>query len=212
MNKIQSNYKNNFQGFDEHVGHFSETISQNFHRFFLDKRIESPDQYRGLVHTLLSVDEGDLVELMISSEGGCLESAMNIVSAIQESSGTVRAVVTGSCHSSASVIALSCHEVVVLNYVQMLCHTASFGVYGKTPDVVSQVKAEDKFIQKLLKDVYKGFLTPDEIELMIRGKEFWFDAEQIRSRLTKRMQLQKKENYKKKVKKVLDKSLPDSLE
>lgn len=179
---------------DSHVGHYSQTLSYTAHRFFIDKGIESPDEYRDVVQCLLAAQEGEIVELVISSYGGVLESALNIVSAIRESSAVVRAIITGSCHSAASVIALACDEAVVFDFANMLCHSATFGSFGKTTEIVSHVKFLEKYLEDVAMDVYKDFLTEKEIKEMLDGKDFWFDANQIRERLELRSQIQEKEN------------------
>lgn len=183
-----------FEPFSQWVGHYSQTLSYTAHRFFIDKGIESPDEYRDVVQCLLSAQEGEIVELVISSYGGVLESALNIVSAIRESSAVVRAIITGSCHSAASVIALACDEVVVFDFANMLCHSATFGSFGKTTEIVSHVKFLEKYLEDVAMDVYKDFLSEKEIKEMLNGKDFWFDANQIRERLELRAQLQEKEN------------------
>lgn len=183
-----------FEPFSQWVGHYSQTLSYTAHRFFIDKGIESPDEYRDVVQCLLSAQEGEIVELVISSYGGVLESALNIVSAIRESSAVVRAIITGSCHSAASVIALACDEVVVFDFANMLCHSATFGSFGKTTEIVSHVKFLEKYLEDVAMDVYKDFLSEKEIKEMLNGKDFWFDANQIRERLELRAQIQEKEN------------------
>lgn len=203
---------------DSHVGHYSQQITYTAHRFFLDKGFEAPDEYRDVVQCLLSAQEGEIVELVISSYGGVLESALNIVSAIRESSAVVRAIVTGSCHSAASVVTLACDEVVVFDFANMLCHSATFGSFGKTTEITSHVKFLEKYLEKVTNDIYNGFLTDSEIKEMLGGKDFWFDAEEIRARLEKRSEIQEKEQARivkemkkqekkdtKKVQKVVDK-------
>lgn len=196
--KVNNNKEIDFAPFpvNTHVGHYQQQITYTAHRFFLDKNIDSPEEYRDVVQVLLSSQEGEIVEFVISSIGGCLESAMNIVSAIRESNATVRAIVTGSCHSAASVIALACDEVVVFDYANMLCHSATFGSFGKTTEITSHVKFLEKYLEDLATDIYSGFMTEDEIKQMVDGKDFWFSADQIRERLEKRSLEQEKQHKK----------------
>lgn len=201
-NKIWMKHRNNsemdFKSFsqDPHVGHFSQTVSYTAHRFFIDKPFESPEEYRDLVQVLLTAQEGELVEIVLSSPGGCIESAMNVISAMKESEAVVRGIVMGSCHSAASLIALSCDELVVFDYCTMLCHSATFRSQGRTTEIVSHVKFLEKYLEKLTQEMYTGFLSPSEIKEMLEGKDFWFDAEEIRERLQLRSELQKKEQHK----------------
>lgn len=201
-NKIWMKHSKNqidSQGFSEesHVGRYSQSINYTADRFFIDDDIAGPREYRDLVQCLLSAQEGDFIELVMSSGGGVVESALNIVSAIRESNAGVRAIITGSCHSAASLIALACDEVVVFDFAKMLCHSATFGSSGKTAEILSHVKSEEKYLQKIFSDLYRDFLSPKEITDLLEGKDFWFDAEEIRERLQIRSELQKKEQEKK---------------
>lgn len=195
-NNTKSKSEQDFPNFmqESYVGHYVNSVQYTHHRFFIDRGIGDMHEYQNLIQTLISAGEGDLVELVVSSYGGTLESALNIVSAIQESSATVRAVITGSCHSAASVITLSCHEVVVLDFANMLCHNGTFGSFGKAPEVSSQVKFLDKYLTDMAHVIYRGFLTEEEINDMISGKDFWFNADEIRDRLEKRSKLFEKEH------------------
>lgn len=181
---------------NNHVGHYQQQITYTAHRFFLDKNIDSPEEYRDVIQVLLSAQEGEIVEFVISSSGGVLESAMNIVSAIRETNATVRAILSGSCHSAASVIALACDEVIVFDYANMLCHSATFGSFGKTTEITSHVKFLEKYLENIASDAYSGFMSDLEIKQMLEGKDFWFDAEDIRTRLEKRSEIQEKEHKK----------------
>ena len=63
-------------------------------------------------------------------------------------------------------------------------HTASYGSYGKSADIKTQVDFETKQIEKLVYDIYEGFLDSEsEIPLLLDGKEFYFDAEETIKRL-----------------------------
>lgn len=180
----------------EHVGHFVSQMTLSHHRFFLDNDIADPSEYRDLIQTLITAQENDCIELIISNGGGQLESCVNIISAIRESDATVRAVVTGSCHSAASFITLSCHEVAVLDFATMLVHNASFGTFGKASEITTQVRHMDKYLDSIIHEIYIGFLKEEEIKQVLAGVDFWFDAEQIRERLKIRQEFFAKEEKK----------------
>lgn len=189
---FQNNYEAEFQekSPDPHVGCFTSSLQLNSYRFFLDKEITTPDSYRDLLQCLFSANENEVIEIFISNGGGVAESALNIISGIRETDALVRCVITGSCHSAASLVAMACHEVVVLDFAHMLCHSATFGSSGKTTEIMSHVKFLEKYLSDVAFDIYKDFLTEKEIQEMLEGKDFWFDAEEIRARFQKRFEIQ----------------------
>ena len=103
------------------------------------------------------------------------------------------AYINGSCHSAGGLLALSCHGVVVSEYASMLVHFVSYGAIGKAADIFNNVMHEQKISEKLFKKVYKNFLTEDEIDSCIDGKEIWLDSDQIIERLEKRQDILMKE-------------------
>jgi len=57
----------------------------------------------------------------------------------------------------------------------------------KVADVVGFVNHTSKITEKLARQTYEGFLTEPEMQQMLSGTEFFFDADQLRTRLESRM-------------------------
>lgn len=196
--------------FEKHVGHFETSYQINFHRFYLDKNIESPSNYQELIQTLLTAGEHDTIELFVSNYGGNLDSAVNIMSAIEESNATVRAVIGQNCASAASVIALSCDVITVINFATMMIHNISYGAGGKASDVSSQVIFMQDYFKELVHYIYQDYLTDKEIQEVLAGKEIWMGAQEIEQRLQNREKAREKQEKKaismiKKATKVVEK-------
>jgi len=153
------------------------------HTVFFDEDIGPALKYRELIHLLYSAEEFDQFIFVINSSGGDLDGALSIIEAIKASNATVRAIITGKCHSAASIITLNCDEVMVTESAHSLIHTASYGAYGSTGQVKSNVDFSTKQIKQILENTYGGFLTPMEILDVHKGVEFWFDAKEIKKRL-----------------------------
>jgi ATP-dependent protease ClpP protease subunit len=136
--------------------------------------------------------ENDQVNLLINSSGGYLSTAIAIIEGIKASDAMVRAIIVGECHSAASMIALNCHEIVVTDSAHMMTHTASYGTGGMTQNVKSHSDFSTGFINKIIDSTYSGFMQNDEIIELKKGVEFWFDADQIRTRLESRLEYLKK--------------------
>jgi ATP-dependent protease ClpP protease subunit len=153
------------------------------HTVFFDEDIGPASKYRELIHLLYSAEEFDQFVFVVNSSGGDLDGALSIIEGIKASNATVRAIITGKCHSAASIISLNCDDVMVTGSAHMLVHTASYGAYGSTGQVKSNVDFSTKQIKQILENTYGGFLTPAEIIDVHKGVEFWFDNKEIAKRL-----------------------------
>ncbi len=169
-----------------YVGHYGQTAVVQAHRFFLNRSIGELHLYEELIQTLLTASENDHVQLFIDNHGGNFDTACSIVSAIRNSQATVQAVIGSRCSSAASVIALQCHEVEVLPLAGMLIHCASYGSSGKEPDVYGYVVHSNKTLRNAMKEFYEGFLTTEELDKVLDGKEMFLTEEEIKDRLEER--------------------------
>jgi ATP-dependent protease ClpP protease subunit len=158
------------------------------HEVFLDSEIEEPAKYRELISLLINAGENDRIHLFINSNGGHLDSAGAIISGILATNAEVTAFLMGACHSAASLIAMYCHNVHVFDTAYIMIHTASFGSSGNTPTVKAHTDFTIKQCETLMIDAYEGFLNPKELEKVLNGIELWFNAEEIKPRLRKRME------------------------
>lgn len=156
---------------------------------FLDRDIEEPSDYRELISILFNAGEYDTIHIFINSVGGNLDTALAIIEGIQHSLASVTAFLIGSCHSAASMIALSCNQLIITDSANMLVHSASFGTGGTTSNVKSHTDFVVKQTNKLLEEIYEGFLTKDEMKDIKLGVEMWLSAKEIRKRVKKRLKL-----------------------
>ena len=173
----------------------TERHARNFD-VFLDEEITMPADYRELISILFSAEESDTVNLFFNSPGGNLDAALAIIEAINHTKATVSAILLGSCHSAASMIMLYCHNVFVTNSSYMMIHTASYGSSGNTSNVKAHTDFTFKQVDKLLDDTYEGFLTKEELLNVKKGVELWLNADEIESRIQKRVKVMKKRNKK----------------
>lgn len=188
--KLKSNYDEDepvYQKEQEpHVGCVVKQQISNHYRVFIDKGISEPKEYRNLIQILMEADEHDVVELVISSPGGSVESMTNIITCLENCQAETVAVILGSCHSAASFIALHCKNVYVGKHATMLVHSARYGEFGKQADVRNAVEFYDRVLEKLIRDTYEGFLTPEEFDKVLAGHELYLDSEQIIEKLKNR--------------------------
>lgn len=162
--------------------------TRQMHNFsvHINEEIKSPDYYSKIFDLLLEADETDMVSFFICSPGGRIDGLNVLLEGIRLTEAHTVAVLLGECHSAASILALNCNEVVVTDSAESLIHSCRFGASGKAADIAAQTAHTLKTTEKLARDTYSGFMSEEELHLMLEGKEFYFDADQIRERLQNR--------------------------
>lgn len=80
------------------------------------------------------------------------------------------------------MIALSCDDVIAKPYCAMMVHNASFGSAGTSQNIVDHVSFISKQTERLVREVYKDFLTKSEIDEVVKNREIWLTDEEIKAR------------------------------
>ena len=154
----------------------------------LDEDIKEVNYYSGVIERMSTLTSNDQVHFVLNSGGGTADGAMALITAIENTDATVIGIVEGKCHSAASIILMHCDAAAVGNYAHMLCHVWSNFDGGKAPDFDSSYNFNRKFLRNFIEDSYKYFLTDEEIQQMLDGRDWWFDADEITSRIQNRFE------------------------
>jgi ATP-dependent protease ClpP protease subunit len=67
-----------------------------------------------------------------------------------------------------------------------MIHNYSGGASGKGHEMKAQMDFTDSQLNKAFNEVYGGFLTAHEMELVIAGKDFWMGKDEVIKRLNAR--------------------------
>lgn len=162
-------------------------ITQGRHTdVYLTDSIEMPSEYNELCYKLATAFSGDTITLHINNGGGYVDSGFMIINAIRESKATVNAKLSGTVASIATMIALSCADIDVADYIQFMIHNYSGGSQGKGHELKAQMEFTDAELNKAFSEMYKGFLTDHEMELVIAGKDLWMGKEELLARYNAR--------------------------
>lgn len=195
---ITSKTKNQTQEFEEdsqetehkQVYFTSTPVFTNYHhRVFLDKEIIDEFHYREIIETIISANEGDLVEILISSPGGRASTCVSIINAIRSSKAFVRGVITSEACSAASIISLCCDELIAMPNSYMMIHNVSFGTVGSLNQVMPYTDFTNKWCSELYADVYKDFLTEDELLKVSYGGDMYLTADEVNTRVQRRQEI-----------------------
>lgn len=150
----------------------------------LSREITEADDFEDEFQVLAGAGPNDLVKILINSPGGNLGTGLLLCKAIQECEAHTIAYVGFLCASAATGIALACDEWEIDDNSSFMIHTATYGAYGKAQEVREQIKHSDKMISKFIVNTYTGFLTQEEIQATIDGKDYWFEGDELAARLT----------------------------
>lgn len=172
---------------------YNKPIVVNSVDVYLDEPIGPLAYYRDLLHYMRSMEEGDELRIWIDTDGGYLDTALAIIDSMQNTQGDVMCIVSGNAKSAGGLIALAAPSLLIGDNATFMCHTATYGPgIGKANNVQTSVSFSTKTIESIVKKYYTGFLTEQEINDMLEGKDFWFDAEETRRRLDLRKDAQEK--------------------
>lgn len=169
-----------------HITH--TTTIHNSYVVMIDNEIGAPEHFRELLLLLLTATEGDSITLIINSPGGYIDSLMPIIDAISNAAVEVKCILNGECHSAASILALYCHSVEVRDTAYMLVHNFAYGDSNNMMRIKDKIDFYHARYTKFIYDAYEGFLTSEEVNEVINGKELWLDADNIRTRLNNRLE------------------------
>lgn len=148
--------------------------------------IEDSNQFIDAIEALDAANEGDLVIINLSTNGGNLDSTDTFLQAMRECRARIIVKATGGVHSAGTVILLAAEEFLLSENFNSLIHNGSFGAGGKTSDVKAQAKFQAEYMDAFCRTTYEGFLTDEEIEQLIAGKDFWLGPKEWMERWNKR--------------------------
>lgn len=162
----------------------------NIHEFYLSGEIDSPENYIEWIQTIRHATSMDVIKIYINSPGGRIDTTIQLLRALSETHASVIASVEGTCASAATMIFLQADNFEVSEYSTFLFHTYSGGILGKGNEIHSQSIFERKWSTNMMRKIYDGFLTQEEINRVIDGHDIWMDGSEVIKRLKKRAEKQ----------------------
>ena len=162
------------------------------HEFYLTGEIESAENYVEWFDTIRHAGEHDVIKIYINSYGGDLFTAIQFLRVLAETAATKIVSVEGACMSAATMIFMCADNYEVTPHSVFMFHNYSGGTIGKGGEMIDQLLHERKWSENLLKNIYEGFMTADEIESMLDNKDIWMDGEEVVKRINVKIQNKEK--------------------
>jgi len=168
------------------------------HTFYVSGVIEDAKQYNDWFEVIRNANETDIVKLHINSPGGDLFTAIQFMRILNESNAVIVASVEGACMSAATMIFLCANQFEISEHSMFMFHNYSGIAFGKGGEMYDNITHERKWSEKIMRNVYKDFLTEEEIKAILDNKDIWMEGEEV----LKRLKLKHKVLEEKKLKKT----------
>lgn len=153
--------------------------------FYLVNTIQNIQEYLDFLREVSNAKQDDTIVVHINNYGGSLDVAMNIYDALQLSRADVKICVEGMCASAASMVMLAGNEWEVFPHACVMIHAWSGAEIGKWNEIQASFDYSKRVTEEQFRSLYKNFLTDEETEDCLKGKDFYFDCKEIMARLTK---------------------------
>lgn len=148
------------------------------------------------INAIENADEHDQITIYLSGGGGCVSSTdafLHAINTAQERGVRVHCVASGMVASAHTFIILACSSYECAEGVHFLIHNGSLGDGGS----YNQFKASSQFFLKYMetrfREVYRNFLTSDELDNVLEGKDLWMTGSEFHARYEKRNELMEAE-------------------
>ena len=153
---------------------------------FINGGIEAPEEYIEVNNLLNSVGEGYNINFFINSNGGLVETGIELAYMVQESRANTTAIITHECCSSATYLFMKSKNHVVYDCAYMLIHSFATSYDHTSITRINKLITKDlEFNSIILNNIYGGFLTKKEIKEVSEGREMYMYAPEIRKRIEK---------------------------
>lgn len=121
----------------------------------------------------IPIDERKPIQILINTDGGCLNSIMNVANTIKLSKTPVITIAMGKAFSAGFLLLLAGHKRYCFNSTEGLLHSGNFGIRNSTEKVMDYIDHTRK-IEKKVKDYVtaNSNITPEEYDKNYRNE--WY--------------------------------------
>jgi len=144
---------------------------------YLYGEIESAEQFIPAIEVLENASEGDVVVIHLSTNGGCLGATDTFLSAMDACQAKIIVKASGGVHSAGTLILLNADEFSLSDNFSSLLHNGSLVSSGKYSDWRGEVRHTEKYMERVIRSAYGGFLLDSEIDDLLDGKDIWLDRD-----------------------------------
>lgn len=171
-----------------------DTIPMNSYTYnlFVYGHINNAFDAVNVITALQQATPDDTVNLFLSGEGGCLSGVDALLHAIEmarENGVCVHCIASGMVASAFTFIPLACSSFELAAGTHFLLHCGSIGNGGTLNEYRTSSAFHVQYMEERFKAQYEHFLTPQEIDDMLKGVDMWLNAKQWAERYEKRNEI-----------------------
>ena len=163
--------------------YYQEPIINSVHHFYISGDIGPALHYIEMIHIIRSAAPTDVVHIHLNSTGGQLDTGIQIINAMNESKAHIVCSIEAQAYSMASLIFLSADSFIVHDNSILMIHNFSSGIIGKGNEQRLRLNALTDLFEKFAKPIYLPFVSEEEFDGVIDGKDIWFLTDEIKERL-----------------------------
>ena len=160
----------------------TNTVQYTEYNLYLHGKIGDADDFMEHFSVYKMANEGDIIRLYITSEGGSLATGMEYIRHMKECQAPIIGILGLEVASMASAIALECDEIEVDDMSTMLVHSFSYGAAGTEASVYNQASFNKKLNERWIRKHYSGFLDDDQFSDIFKGVDILLGADEIMER------------------------------
>ena len=145
----------------------------------VNDEISHVSQFQTAVQVLNMAKEEDEVEIRLSCcPGGSVDAGDTMLHAMRRTDAHIKSVASGGVHSMGTHLLLEADEFELSNGFNACIHCGQNGAYGTVAEYTVKAKFDMDFRTRQFREAYEGFLTEQEIDEVLEGKDIWLDAQQ----------------------------------
>ena len=136
-------------------------------------------QLHQVIYELRKGGENDIFEVRIDSPGGYIKEGLTLYNIMRERfTGRVITYLDSSAYSMGALLFSMGDQRIVYEYSSLMYHNYSAGAFGKGDNLKTYIEHEEKNTHHFFKNVIvdQGFMSEDEYNEMLIGRDFWFDC------------------------------------
>lgn len=159
------------------------TLSINQYIIRLDEDFVNMKDWTEEFNIIRDAQDGDEIHLEITSYGGNVDVANTFCEYLLMTPAMTTAHIGSACYSAATQVVLACKDAVVSPYSAFMVHDSSYYTGGKQADIVNHVMFSHARSKDEMTFIYSDFLTPEEIDMCLKGADMWFRGADLEARL-----------------------------
>jgi ATP-dependent protease ClpP protease subunit len=149
---------------------------------YMDTEVKSPADYLPLIRLLREANALDNIHIYINGYGGNVDTGLQLIQAVNESSANITYHVDGMAMSMYALMLCTDRKVIYSPSSTIMFHSGNSNMSGKISDQRAFYTALDEHIRKFMHKNCKC-LTHNEIDKIQNGIDLYFTGEELQNRL-----------------------------